>query len=271
MDAKHTRIIAVSSGKGGVGKTFLSLQLAASLASRGKQVVLFDGDLGLANVHVLLGLKPEFDLADVVAGRQALRDILLEGPRGLRIVPGASGQREIAELDAVAIAGVLRGFDEVDPVPDYLIIDTGAGIGSQVTTLARLADVLVVVAQDEPASLADAYGLIKVMHLDFNFQKFEIVINGGSNLRRSETIFQRLDDVCRKFMGLPLEMAGAIPYDETVAQAARQRKLLMDVSEICPAMTAIRQISLRLESLPLQSESWDFLIDRLKLGKVTAS
>ena len=89
-------------------------------------------------------------------------------------------------------------------------------------------------------------------------------------MRRSEMIFQRLDEVCRKFMGLPLEMAGAIPYDETVAQAARQRKLLMDVSEICPAMTAIRQIGIRLENLPLQAESWDFLIDRLKLGKVAS-
>jgi flagellar biosynthesis protein FlhG len=268
MDAKHTRIIAVSSGKGGVGKTFLSLQLAASLASRGKQVVLFDGDLGLANVHVLLGLKPEFDMSDVVAGRKTLRDILLEGPRGLRIVPGASGQRDIAELDAPAIAGVLRGFDDVDPVPDYLIIDTGAGIGTQVITLARLADLILVVAQDEPASLADAYGLIKVMHLDFAYQKFEVVINGGNNPKRSEAIFNRLDDVTRKFMGLPLVFAGAIPHDETVQQAARQRKLLMDVSEMCPAMVAIRQISARIEAMPPQTESWDFLIDRLKLGKV---
>jgi flagellar biosynthesis protein FlhG len=263
MDAKRTKIIAVSSGKGGVGKTFLSLQLAAALVAQGKRVALFDGDLGLANVHVLLGLKPTSDISDVVAGRSTLQDTILEGPLGISIIPGASGQREMAELDARGLARVLQGLSDLTPMPDFLLIDTGAGIGSHVTTLARLADVLMVVIRNEPASLADAYGLIKVMHGDFGFQKFEIVVNDSTNAKASEAVFTRLNEVAMRFLGLPLVLAGVVPHDDSVAVATRRRQLLAECSEITPAVAAIRKMAAALAALPDAVGSPSFLLDRL--------
>jgi flagellar biosynthesis protein FlhG len=257
MENTRTKIIAVSSGKGGVGKTFISLQLSAALIGLGKRVALFDGDLGLANVHVLLGLKPEFDIADVVAGRKSLQDTLLQ------ISPGSSGHRDMAELDGRGLARVLQGLNDLSPKPDFLLIDTGAGIGTHVTTLARLADSLMVVIRNEPASLADAYGLIKVMHGDFGFQKFEIIVNDSTNAKASEAVFTRLNEVAVRFLGLPLALAGVVPRDESVALATRRRQLLAESSEITPAVAALRKIAANLAALPAEPDSPDFLLDRL--------
>ncbi|MEY3713767.1 MAG: hypothetical protein RL321_1387 [Pseudomonadota bacterium] len=263
MENTRTKIIAVSSGKGGVGKTFISLQLSAALIGLGKRVALFDGDLGLANVHVLLGLKPEFDISDVVAGRKSLQDTLLQGPLGLQIIPGSSGQRDMAELDGRGLARVLQGLNDLAPKPDFLLIDTGAGIGTHVTTLARLADSLMVVIRNEPASLADAYGLIKVMHGDFGFQKFEIIVNDSTNAKASEAVFTRLNEVAVRFLGLPLSLAGIVPRDESVAIATRRRQLLAESSEITPAVAALRKIAANLAALPAEPDTPDFLLDRL--------
>lgn len=261
MDVKRPRIIAISSGKGGVGKTFVTLQLAATLASMNKRVVLFDGDLGLANVHVLLGIKPSFDISSVVANEKTLAEIMVDGPLGMRIIPGASGVREMAELDATALARVLQDITVISPAPDMLLIDTGAGIGHHVTTLARLADALMVVVRDEPASLADAYGLIKVMHRDFGFQKIEVIVNDTSDARRAQEVFVRLNDVAQRFLGLPLTLAGVIPHDGSVPQATRRREMLVQRPE-SPAATALRRIATTLASLPPVIGPQTFLLDR---------
>jgi len=263
MNIKRTRIIAISSGKGGVGKTFLTLQLAAALVDLKKQVVLFDGDFGLANVHVLLGLKPENDVSAVVAGQRRLQDILIEGPRGIRIIPGASGLREMAELDAVGLARLLQGVGSITPLPDYILIDTGAGIGPHVTTLARLADILMVVVRDEAASLADAYGLIKVMHRDFGLQRIEIVVNDSTDSRRADEVFQRLNDVTTRFLGLPVSYAGTIPRDAAVTAAARRRQLLLEYTPKSPAGIAINKIAARVVALPAETGEWSFLVDQM--------
>ena len=261
MDVKRPRIVAISSGKGGVGKTFVTLQLAAALAALKKSVVLFDGDFGLANLHVLLGMKPEFDISAVVSGAKTLPEIMIDSPLGMRIIPGASGVREMAELDGVGIAKVLQDLNAITPVPDVLLIDTGAGIGNHVTTLARLADVLLVVVRDEPASLADAYGLIKVMNRDFGYQKIEIIINDTSNAQRAEAVFARLNEVSTRFLGLPLTLAGLIPHDGSVPQATRRREMLVQRAE-SPAATAIRKIAASIAAMPPIVEPQTFLIDR---------
>ena len=260
--APSTRFIAFSSGKGGVGKTFLSLNVAAALAMSGRSVLLFDGDLGLANVHVLLGMQPELDLSDALAGRCTIAQTLLDGPSGVKVLPGASGNRGMAELTTSEMTRVIQAIDGLTPAPDYMLIDTGAGIGTQVTTLARLADSIVVVVRDEPASLADAYGLIKVMHQDFGSRNIDIVVNDAADVKRGEAVYHRLSQVATKFLGLPLTLAGVVPHENATVTATRRRETLLTAAPHSAAAIAIRQIAARLETSRAGSGP-RFLVDRL--------
>jgi flagellar biosynthesis protein FlhG len=260
---KRTRLIAFSSGKGGVGKTFLSLNVAVALAGRGHSVVLFDGDMGLANVHVLLGVQPERDVSDVLAGRCTLSETLLNGPGGIRIVPGVSGRRDVAELSLLELTRVIQDLGSMRPAADYLVIDTGAGIGSQVTTLAQLSDSIVVVVRDEPASLADAYGLIKVMYQDFGSQRFQIIVNDVTHPGRGVHVFERLQQVATRFLGLPLELAGVIPHEPAAIAAIRRRDALLTAFPDSAASLEIRRIAGRIEGLRVDAGNSNFLLDRL--------
>ena len=261
--APPTRLIAFSSGKGGVGKTFLSLNVAAALAMSGRSVLLFDGDLGLANVHVLLGMQPELDLSDALAGRCTIGQTLLDGPSGVKVLPGASGNRGMAELTTSEMTRVIQAIDGLTPAPDYMLIETGAGIGTQVTTLARLADSIVVVVRDEPASLADAYGLIKVMHQDFGSRNIDIVVNDAADVKRGEAVYHRLSQVATKFLGLPLTLAGVVPHENATVTATRRRETLLTAAPHSAAAIAIRQIAARLETSRAGSSGPRFLVDRL--------
>lgn len=252
---RKTRLIAVSSGKGGVGKTFLSLNLAAALATRGHAVWLFDGDMGLANVHVLLGIQPEFDISDAVEGRCTLSQTLFDGPGGIKVIPGASGKRDMAEMDALEMTQIIQALATVKPPADFMLIDTGAGIGKHVTTLARLADTIVVVVCDEPASLADAYGLIKVMYRDFGSRNFEIVVNDVSTIHRGQQVFERLQQVAMRFLELNLVLAGVVPHEPEAMMVTRRRETLMSAAPRSAATSAILEIATRFETLKVVPEN----------------
>lgn len=157
------RVVAVTGGKGGVGKTNVSVNLAVSLAEMGKRTLLMDADLGLANVDVLLGLSPKFTLADLIAGRCGLEDVLLEGPEGVLVVPASSGFRHMAELTPAEHVGLVNVFSELQRALDFMVVDTAAGISDSVLTFCQAAQDTVVVVCDEPASITDAYALIKVL------------------------------------------------------------------------------------------------------------
>ena len=159
-----TRVLAVTSGKGGVGKSTISINLAAALALRGDRVVLLDADLGLANIDVLLGLKAKQTLQDVLEGTCELQDILLTGPAGIRIVPAASGVQHMSELSNAERAGLIQAFSALDFESDWLIIDTAAGIAANTLQFCEAAQEVLVVVCDDPASLTDAYATIKVLN-----------------------------------------------------------------------------------------------------------
>jgi flagellar biosynthesis protein FlhG len=246
---RKTRLIAVSSGKGGVGKTFLSLNLAAALASRGHSVWLFDGDMGLANVHVLLGIQPQFNISDALEGRCTLSQTLFDGPGGIKVIPGTSGKRDMAEMGTLEMTQIIQTLTTLTPSADFMLIDTGAGIGKHVTTLARLADTIVVVVRDEPASLADAYGLIKVMYQDFGSRSFEVIVNDVATTQRGHQVFERLQQVAMRFLELNLVLAGIVPHEPEAMMVTRRRETLMSAAPRSAATSSILEIAARFEKL----------------------
>lgn len=226
------QVIAVASGKGGVGKTNVSINLACQMARRGQRVLLMDADLGLANVDILLGLRPTLNISHVVAGECALRDVLMPGPFGMSVIPAASGIKRMAELSAAQHASLVQGFGSLAEPYDVLIVDTAAGISDSVVSFSRASQHVLVVVTEEPTSLADAYGLIKVLNRDAGISRFKVVCNMVSSDAQARKVFERLCAVAERFLDVHLSFAGAIPRDEFLLRAvARQRA----VSELYPA------------------------------------
>jgi len=177
MGMHPVQVIAVTGGKGGVGKTNVSVNLALALADLGRRVMLMDADLGLANVDVLLGLSAKRTLEDVISGECELRDVLLQGPGGIRIVPAASGIQSMVQLSPMQHAGLIQAFSDISDNLDVLIIDTAAGIGDGVVSFVRAAQEVLVVVCDEPTSITDAYALIKLLNRDHGMNRFRVLAN----------------------------------------------------------------------------------------------
>lgn len=229
------KVIAVASGKGGVGKTHVSVNLAYQLARKGKRVLLLDADLGLANVDILLGLRPTRNLSHVLAGECELRDIVMAGPGGVSVIPAAAGIKRMAELGAGEHASIVQAFSSFRDEYDVLVIDTAAGISDSVVSFSRASQHVLVVVNDEPTSLADAYGLIKVLNRDAGITRFKVLCNKVDSERQARNVFARLQEVADRFLDVVIEYAGLIPRDEFVQRAlARQRV----VSELFPATDA---------------------------------
>ena len=216
-------VIAVTSGKGGVGKTNVSVNLAVSMASQGKSVVLFDADLGLANVDIALGLKPEYDIRHVISGERTLEEVLVDGPKGVKIVPASSGVAEMANLSAEQQAGLVRAFSELSMPVDTLIVDTGAGIEPAVLTFASACQEIIVVICDEPTSITDAYALIKVLNKDCGVQRFQVLANMVDNETQGRQLFEKISRVADRFLDINLGYVGAIPRDDYLRKAVQQQ------------------------------------------------
>ena len=216
-------VIAVTSGKGGVGKTNVSVNLAVSMASQRKSVVLFDADLGLANVDIALGLKPEYDILHVISGERTLEEVLVDGPKGVKIVPASSGVAEMANLSAEQQAGLVRAFSELSMPVDTLIVDTGAGIEPAVLTFASACQEIIVVICDEPTSITDAYALIKVLNKDCGVQRFQVLANMVDNETQGRQLFEKISRVADRFLDINLGYVGAIPRDDYLRKAVQQQ------------------------------------------------
>jgi flagellar biosynthesis protein FlhG len=224
--AKPAKSIAVVSGKGGVGKTNVSIMLGIALSALGKKILLFDADLGLANAHILLGLAPRKNLSHVAAGECALADIVQEGPGGLRLIPGASGQEFMANLDPLRMAMLQHALVELEAGYDYIIIDTAAGISAMTTQFAAPADLGVCVLSPEPASLADAYSMVKVL-FERGMKRIDVAVNMASDEDDGKSAFDRLQALVVKFLDKRVRMLGVLPYDRDVPKLMRRQKLLL--------------------------------------------
>jgi len=251
--AAATHIIAITSGKGGVGKTFVSANLAAALALSGHRVLVMDADLGLANLDIILNLKPKATLHEVLMGTGQLDEVILQAPGGFSVLPAGSGFADYSKLND-ELRGRLRGvLDDLDGRYDYLLLDTGAGIADVVLYVASLADEVVVVATPEPTAMADAYATIKVLAMHQQRSQVHMVINQVRRQGEGLTLNRQLQQVVDRFIdaGTPdgkvkLGYLGEIPYDELVPHAVRNRTLLLESSPGSAAGRALVDIASRL-------------------------
>ncbi|GAA0670290.1 MinD/ParA family protein [Rheinheimera tangshanensis] len=260
------KVIAVTGGKGGVGKTNVTLNLAMSMAQLGKKVLVLDADLGLANCDVMLGLRVQKNLFHVLSGEAELDDILIEGPFGIKIVPATSGTQSMTELKPVEHAGLIRAFSEMRTRFDILLVDTAAGISDMVLSFSRASQDVLVVVCDEPSSITDAYALMKILSREHGVQRFKIVANMVRSLKEGQELFAKLSRVTDRFLDVNLELVATIPFDENVRKAARKQKAFVDAFPKTPASLAIRTLATRAVQWPVPpvaSGHLEFFLEQL--------
>jgi flagellar biosynthesis protein FlhG len=231
------KIISITSGKGGVGKTNIVANLGFTLRRFGKKVLIFDADLGLGNLDVLLGLTPQYNLSHVVRGEKNMADIVVTGPGGLKILPAASG---IHDLTALTEQERYRVFSQLDAYIhdfDIMLIDTAAGISSNVLFFNINSDEILLVATPEPTSITDAYAMMKVLSIKYGTDHFKLVVNGAANVHEAEDVFRQLSLVADRFLNISLEYYGCVLMDESIKKGVcRQRA----VTEMAPLSVASR-------------------------------
>ncbi|MCX8117514.1 MAG: MinD/ParA family protein [Desulfobacterota bacterium] len=233
------RVISVTSGKGGVGKTNVVVNLALALSRLGKKVLVLDADLGLANIDVLLGLVPRFTIEHFFQRQKTLPEILIEGPGGIRILPASSGVSSLVHLDETQKLFLLEEVELLAEEIDLLLIDTGAGISSNVLYFNMAAQESIVVVTPEPTSLTDAYALIKVLSTHFEKRHFMVLVNFVSSEEEAKRVFRKISKVIDRFLkSLSIDYLGFIPFDEKLPQAVRHQK---PVLEVFPAAQSSRR------------------------------
>ncbi|MDP4537553.1 MinD/ParA family protein [Alkalimonas collagenimarina] len=248
---KHmVKVIAVTGGKGGVGKTNVSINLAIAMAMLGKRVMVLDADLGLANCDVMLGLRVQKNLSHVLNGEAELDDILIEGPAGIKIIPATSGSQNMTELSPAEHAGLIRAFSEMKTQVDILLIDTAAGISDMVMSFSRASQDVLVVVCDEPSSITDAYALMKILSRDHDVQRFKIIANMVRSLREGQELFAKLTRVTDRFLDVNLELVATVPYDENVRKAARKQKAFVEAFPKSGASMAVKSLAMRVIKWP---------------------
>ena len=252
MTQTRARITAVTSGKGGVGKTFMAANLAAALSRRGERVLVLDADLGLANLDVVLNLYPKITLHDVFTGKAELSEAILPAPGGFSVVLAGSGLVEYSRLTPEVREQLLGVIQKLAPRFDRILLDTGAGISDVVLYAVSLADEVMVVATPEPTSLTDAYATIKVLASQQQRKLIKLVVNQVSRLGEGRVIRGQLQQVVDRFVSngtdtpLKLELVGEVPTDPSVREAVQKRQLLLEILPGSPAAKAVGGIAEKL-------------------------
>ena len=234
-ERRLTRVISLTSGKGGVGKTTSTVNLAIALSRLGNKVLILDADFSLANVNVLLGMKPLHTLQHVFEQNLPVKQIVMDGPENVSVIPAGSGVDWLATLDTAFRQRLVHEVEEVASQYDYLLVDTAAGIGPEVQYFNGAAAEMVVVVNEEPTSLTDAYALIKLVHQQYGQKNISILLNGVSSEQAAKRTFVRLADALEQFLHIQVSYAGFIPFDKAVNEAICQQKALVELYPGAPA------------------------------------
>jgi flagellar biosynthesis protein FlhG len=266
VSAGPIRAIAVTGGKGGVGKTNVSVNLAVALADLGKRVMVLDADLGLANIDVVLGLHPQYDLSHVLRGERMLEEVVLEGPGGIKVIPAASGIQQMAELSEAEHAGLIRAFSDLGTDVDVLIVDTAAGISDTVISFSRAVQEVVVVVCDEPASITDAYALIKLLNREYGIDRFRILANMTRSAQEGRELYNKMCRVTDRYLDVMLSFMGSIPYDDSLRKAVRGQKPVVQAFPRSRVAQAFKNLAKKADNWPVPtgaSGHLQFFVERL--------
>jgi len=241
--AAPMRVIAVTSGKGGVGKTNVSVNLAALAASRGQRVLLIDADLGLANSHIVMGVAPRYHLGHLLDGTVGVDDVLADGPHGLKMLSASSGVQEMTRLDDAQKLRLLTALDPLDERFELVFIDCGAGIGDNVVFFAGAAQMTLLVVTPEPTSLTDAYAAVKVLSQRAGVRHFSVVVNWAHDEQQARDIFQKLSRVTDRFLQAKVTYVGSLPRDENVQRSVMAQQPVVDLYPQAPCSRALARLA----------------------------
>lgn len=236
------RILSVTGGKGGIGKTTLSVNLAVAFAKKKKRVLLLDADLGLANVDVLLGLETHQTLYDVLSGKCELKDICVAGPHGLKIIPSPSGIQKMTELSSPEYTGLIRAFSSYVEDLDMMIVDTASGISNQVMDFTNASQDILVVICNDPSSLMDSYAVIKILHQKYARKRFGVIVNKTKSEYEGLQVFSRFQDAVSKFIDVSMHYLGQVPQDDYIHLSAKDRVSIVDKYPQAPSVMALNQV-----------------------------
>lgn len=240
-------VIAVTSGKGGVGKSNIAVNLAIQFSRAGKDVVLLDADLGLANADVLCNIDLPFNLAHVIARQKDVHDVMVKAPGGFRLIGGASGLARLADLSDFDRQRLVHSLGELEQQADIILIDTGAGISPNVLSFTRAADHVLVVTTPEPTAIADAYAVVKVVSREERPRRISLLVNQVRSPAEAQVVYDRIARVARQFLNVSVLDAGCIYLDETVPHSVRRRTPFVLAAPRCPASQSIAQLAVRLQ------------------------
>lgn len=264
--ARGVRVLAVTSGKGGVGKTHFAVNLSLALAALGQKVFLLDADLGLANADLVLGVEPRYHLGHVLEGTCRLEEAICEGPRGIRLLPGGTALNTLADLAPSRIADFLSQLGQVAGRGEVLVVDTGAGISGQVRAFLAAAGEVMLVTTPEPTALTDAYATIKVLTRDNPAARIYLVVNQAESPAEAREAVGTLTRVCKRYLSLDIVALDAIPKDPRVPRAVRERQPFILTAPQAPASRAVDRVARHLLSMPVGYAGWGGFWSRILQG-----
>ncbi|MCP3889948.1 MAG: MinD/ParA family protein [Desulfobulbaceae bacterium] len=248
-----TNVYSITSGKGGVGKTAVVANLAYTLASMEKRVLILDADLGLANIDVVFGLSPTYNLNHFFTGEQSLADVMIEGPKGIKIIPAGSGVQNFTRLDGRQKMRLLDGLDSMHNHFDYVLIDTEAGISENVTYFNTAAQDILVVTTPEPTAITDAYALMKLLSTQYHEKKFNLVVNQIQNEDDALDVYRKLTMVANRYLDISIDFLGSIPEDKQMIDAIRKQKVICELFPTSRITQSFQQLASRICLEPSQN------------------
>ena len=262
----RTQVIGIASGKGGVGKTIVSVNLAVALQLMGKRVMLLDADLGMANAQIALGTRCTYNLSHFLSGEKTLEEIIVTTRSGIRLVPGASGMQDMAALSQLQAASIVQAFSALDEDIDYLIVDMAAGISPSVLAFMAACPRRYIVVRDDPSSIADAYGTIKVLIQELGLKEIYLVLNGMNSQKEGQVLFDRMNQVCARFLNQSVHYLATIENDVNILLSLKKYQ---SVLEFAPDSTGARDFRRladatdKLEPIEEASGGLEFFVERL--------